>query len=123
MPLYQLSLPSPHQHGGLVYFSEAGLTVVVTHHVLKPKERDAWCRRIVAYNNGSDASLGRRTRKTGAGGGFQGDYSEVYLEFMRYVIVWGADDTPLAAVCMDTLCDIEWSSVTERGLCWRWRRQ
>lgn len=118
MPQYQLSLrPQQRPHGGFVYFSEGrpdGAAVVVTHRILPPRDRDAWCRRTVAHN-GSDESLGRRTPGSTRGGGFGGDYSEVELEFMRYCVVWapGDRDAPTHAVCMDTLCDVDWATVTE----------
>jgi hypothetical protein len=35
-----------------------------------------------------------------------GDYSDVKLEFMRSLVVWGAGDVPEACVCMDTLGDV-----------------
>ena len=110
MPLYQLSIPSSEGRSVVpfVYFSNGSadpqVTVVVTHRRLPPAEAQRWAEKIVAFS-GSEAALGRRAPDVVEGGGFNGDYRGLNLEYMRHCLVWRGGKL-LHAVCMDTLCDL-----------------
>jgi hypothetical protein len=111
MPLYQLAIPKTtgRRHVPFVYFSnglggDQRFCVVVTHRKLSKLETQSWCERIVEFH-GSEAPLGRRGTSSTGMGGFNGDYSNVDLEYLRYLIIWRGESIA-HMICLDTLCDV-----------------
>ena len=124
MPLYQLSIPPGcRPHVPFVYFSngpcaaDQRLTVVVTHHKLDTTSTQLWCEKIVRYNGGDTAALGRRSLSSFAPRDrATGDYRDVHLEYMRFCIIWHGREPP-RVVCMDTLCDVRGISEANLQAC------
>jgi hypothetical protein len=120
MARYQLTIPpgTGATHTPFICFNNGQtghdrFVVVATQNRLTQQQSQIWGDRIFQFHN-SDIPMGRRSTNIIDSGGFNGDYTGVAFEYLRYCMVWHGDNPPYVA-CMDTLCDVEMQGVSERA--------